>query len=211
MTVENISWSISMKECCRPSAGVEPATSWSPVGRRIQLSHRGLRNNTVQLHVVIEYIVQYALHVRSVSSLTDKQIYCTVILLSQNIFVLNWHSELFYIRCFPLDSLSKNCIILITAKQTKCLEMFCFLFISKSHQVNGQRAVALNGKLVSLCLFISPLWYPETYSVPTKPEVGGICSLPNYNVVIWKVKQQLLWLLLRQTKLKIIFKVSIRL
>ena len=24
------------------SAGVEPATSWSPVGRRIQLSHRGL-------------------------------------------------------------------------------------------------------------------------------------------------------------------------
>ena len=25
------------------SAGVEPATSWSPVGRRIQLSHRGRR------------------------------------------------------------------------------------------------------------------------------------------------------------------------
>ena len=24
-----------------PSAGVEPATSWSPVGRRIQMSHRG--------------------------------------------------------------------------------------------------------------------------------------------------------------------------
>ena len=24
------------------SAGVEPATSWSPVGRRIQLSHRGM-------------------------------------------------------------------------------------------------------------------------------------------------------------------------
>ena len=23
------------------SAGVEPATSWSPVGRRIQMSHRG--------------------------------------------------------------------------------------------------------------------------------------------------------------------------
>ena len=36
MTVENISWSISTKE-----TGVEPATSWSPVGRRIQLSHRG--------------------------------------------------------------------------------------------------------------------------------------------------------------------------
>ena len=41
MTVENISWSISTKECCRPRRGVEPATSWSPVGRRIQLSHRG--------------------------------------------------------------------------------------------------------------------------------------------------------------------------
>ena len=25
------------------SAGVEPSTSWSPVGRRIQLSHRGQR------------------------------------------------------------------------------------------------------------------------------------------------------------------------
>ena len=27
------------------SAGVEPATSWSPVGRRIQLSHRGQQYN----------------------------------------------------------------------------------------------------------------------------------------------------------------------
>ena len=27
------------------SAGVEPATSWSPVGRRIQLSHRSRLNN----------------------------------------------------------------------------------------------------------------------------------------------------------------------
>ena len=47
MTVENISWSISTKECCRPrggggGGGVEPAISWSSVGRRrIQLSHRG--------------------------------------------------------------------------------------------------------------------------------------------------------------------------
>ena len=41
MTVENISWSISTKEYCRPQWGVEPATSRSPVGRRIQLSHRG--------------------------------------------------------------------------------------------------------------------------------------------------------------------------
>ena len=32
MTVENISWSISMKECCRPRRGVKPTTSWSPVG-----------------------------------------------------------------------------------------------------------------------------------------------------------------------------------
>ena len=41
MTVENISLSISTKECCRPRAGVEPVTSWSPVGWRIQLNHRG--------------------------------------------------------------------------------------------------------------------------------------------------------------------------
>ena len=34
MTMENISWSISMKECCR-LAGVKPATSWSPVRRAI--------------------------------------------------------------------------------------------------------------------------------------------------------------------------------
>ena len=27
------------------SAGVEPATSWSPIGQRIQLSHRGLQDN----------------------------------------------------------------------------------------------------------------------------------------------------------------------
>ena len=29
------------------SAGVEPATSWSPVGRRIQLSHRGRQKASV--------------------------------------------------------------------------------------------------------------------------------------------------------------------
>ena len=31
MTLENISWSISTKECCRPRQGFEPATAWSPV------------------------------------------------------------------------------------------------------------------------------------------------------------------------------------
>ena len=31
------------------SAGVEPATSWSPVGRRIQLSHRG-RQISINTH-----------------------------------------------------------------------------------------------------------------------------------------------------------------
>ena len=31
------------------SAGVEPATSWSPVGRRIQLSHRGQLGMHVKL------------------------------------------------------------------------------------------------------------------------------------------------------------------
>ena len=30
------------------SAGAEPATSWSPVGRRIQLSHRGRLNEYLQ-------------------------------------------------------------------------------------------------------------------------------------------------------------------
>ena len=37
MTVDNISLSISTKECCRPRRGVEPATSWSPVRQRILL------------------------------------------------------------------------------------------------------------------------------------------------------------------------------
>ena len=33
---------INLHEVMLPtSTGVEPATSWSPVGRRIQLSHRG--------------------------------------------------------------------------------------------------------------------------------------------------------------------------
>ena len=42
MTVENI-----LHERMLPtSAGVEPATSWSPVGRRIQLSHRGRQKKT---------------------------------------------------------------------------------------------------------------------------------------------------------------------
>ena len=32
---------INLHERMLPTSGVEPATSWSPVGRRIQLSHRG--------------------------------------------------------------------------------------------------------------------------------------------------------------------------
>ena len=41
------------------SAGVEPATSWSPVGRRIQLSHRGwLRYNSFH---AIPYLESWAL------------------------------------------------------------------------------------------------------------------------------------------------------
>ena len=35
------------------SAGVEPATSWSPVGRRIQLSHRGRRKQICILTVEV--------------------------------------------------------------------------------------------------------------------------------------------------------------
>ena len=38
------------------SAGVEPATSWSPVGRRIQLSHRG-RQKIVRHFVQIVSLV----------------------------------------------------------------------------------------------------------------------------------------------------------
>ena len=34
------------------SAGVEPMTSWSPVGRRIQLSHRGQQD-------ILEYLYSY--------------------------------------------------------------------------------------------------------------------------------------------------------
>ena len=45
------------------SAGVEPATSWSPVGRRIQLSHRGRlfkANNVFSKRFVKIYILWYA-------------------------------------------------------------------------------------------------------------------------------------------------------
>ena len=34
------------------SVGVEPATSWSPVGRRIQLSHRGRQNHWVLWNIM---------------------------------------------------------------------------------------------------------------------------------------------------------------
>ena len=42
------------------SAGVEPATSWSPVGWRIQLSHRGWHLNLVNCNLII--IAYYGLH-----------------------------------------------------------------------------------------------------------------------------------------------------
>ena len=43
------------------SAGAEPATSWSPIGRRIQLSHRG-RQGTVSERLGNEANVIEALH-----------------------------------------------------------------------------------------------------------------------------------------------------
>ena len=60
MTVENISRSISMKECCRPrggggGGGVEPATSWSPVRRHIQLSHRGGQDGRVIMRASVQW------------------------------------------------------------------------------------------------------------------------------------------------------------
>ena len=47
---------ISLNERMLPtSAGVEPATSWSPVGRRIQLSHRGRQDKYVSSQTVTFY------------------------------------------------------------------------------------------------------------------------------------------------------------
>ena len=36
------------------SAGVEPATPWSPVGRRIQLSHRGRKNAQINIFLFLQ-------------------------------------------------------------------------------------------------------------------------------------------------------------
>ena len=41
------------------SAGVEPATSWSPVGRRIQLSHRGRQRSLVMDHLSVPWVILY--------------------------------------------------------------------------------------------------------------------------------------------------------
>ena len=47
---------VSLHEKMLPtSAGVDPATSWSPVGRRIQMNHRG-RCNIVNVFGPIEVI-----------------------------------------------------------------------------------------------------------------------------------------------------------
>ena len=43
------------------SAGVEPATSWSPVGRRIQLSHRGRPSGVGLLSTIISMPVAVGL------------------------------------------------------------------------------------------------------------------------------------------------------
>ena len=62
MTVENISWSILTKECCRPRAGRTRnllITSWT----RIQLSHRGrLINEVEDLCADGTYICSLKLH-----------------------------------------------------------------------------------------------------------------------------------------------------
>ena len=48
MTVENISWSVSTRQWWG-SAGIEPATFWSPVGR----AYNWFTEATFQIHVVV--------------------------------------------------------------------------------------------------------------------------------------------------------------
>ena len=43
---------INLHERMLPTSGVEPVTSWSPVGRRIQLSHRGRHWNGTILAIL---------------------------------------------------------------------------------------------------------------------------------------------------------------
>ena len=50
------------------SAGVEPTTSWSPVGRRIQLSHRGRQTIQVICYLQIQISTVFILYTISTFS-----------------------------------------------------------------------------------------------------------------------------------------------
>ena len=53
------------------SAGVEPATSWSPVGRRIQLSHRG-RPCSILTSFLIHLVLLATFYINFLMSLITK-------------------------------------------------------------------------------------------------------------------------------------------
>ena len=63
------------------SAGVEPATSWSPVGRHIQLSHRGqlYLETTIQCTRTVK-VEQYVLYRRSLWKQIADSVYLCAIL-----------------------------------------------------------------------------------------------------------------------------------
>ena len=54
------------------SAGVDPATSWSPVGRRIQLSHRGRQHSRYEMRLKIEAYILLQIFIKQLIKLAER-------------------------------------------------------------------------------------------------------------------------------------------
>ena len=61
MTVENITWSVFVKECYWPGRGVEPPTYWSPVGRTSKWATNALSDCKLVIVAETEQFLAYLL------------------------------------------------------------------------------------------------------------------------------------------------------
>ena len=139
---EYISWSISMKECCRPGGEVEPATSLSPVG--------GASNWATEAsisHIFVISTCMEAIKPADLSSVANHVRYCAhyfarnwqlLFLNTQKgiYFMINFHE-----RMLPTWRRGRTCNLLITS--WRCIKLshwgqhqsyICDIYMYGSHK-----------------------------------------------------------------------------
>ena len=159
------------------SAGVEPTTSWSPVGRRIQLSHRG-RLVVVVVEVLLVFLLLLLLLIsRNIRKLTFWNVrttkYKSVCASAQSYSSMRFlHGEKLHLW------LSELCLVNILIRLCECWSESSLIYKGTFSNVkilfHLRRTVVLSNKNVKL-------WYHATIELRADNSVKHLLNLPISN------------------------------